>query len=318
MRKLALPAATALAALVLFWDAQARAQEAKVDVTVTAKKAEVELGADIELEVTVKNVGKDPAEILELTFDKQSVSFELTPPGAKKPFKDVQIHDDVHKPHAYAKKTVKAGEALTKTFTVPAVAAGEWEVVALYSGAGKSDLGSDPLKVKVKEKDGATEICAKMRTNLGPLTIRFFPQEALGHVLNFVRLAKDGFYDAKSFHRVVRSENMGVIQGGCPLGNGMGGPGYNIPAEFNDMPHLKGRLSMARRGDSIDSAGSQFFLCTKPCPHLDKNYTVFGEVVKGLDVLASMGEVRIQGGEDGAPVDKLTMESVRIEPLPKE
>jgi peptidyl-prolyl cis-trans isomerase B (cyclophilin B) len=308
-------AAAALAALVLAPDA--RAQDVKVDVTVAPKKAEVELGQDIELEVSVKNVGKDAAELTELTFDRQSVSFELTPPGAKKPFKDVQVHDSVRAPKKYDKKSVKAGEALTKTFTVPAVAAGEWEVVALYSGAGRADLGSEPVKVKVKEKDGAAEVCAKMRTNVGPMTIRFFATEALGHVLNFVRLSKDGFYDGKKFHRVVRGESMGVIQGGDPKGDGTGGPGYNIPAEFNDQKHVVGRLSMARQPDP-DSAGCQFFICTKACPALDKQYTVFGEVVKGLDVLASMGAVRIQGGADGPPVDKLIMESVRIEPLPKE
>jgi peptidyl-prolyl cis-trans isomerase B (cyclophilin B) len=314
MRKLPF-AAAALAALVLAPDA--RAQETKVDVTVAPKKAEVELGSNIELEVTVKNVGKDAAELTELTFDRQSVSFELTPPGAKKPFKDVQIHDSTRMPKAYPKKSVKAGEALTKTFTVPAVAAGEWEVVALYSGAGRNDLGSEPVKVKVKEKDGATEVCAKMRTNIGPMTIRFFPTDALGHVLNFVRLAKDGFYDGVKFHRVVRAPTMGVVQGGDPKGDGSGGPGYNIPAEFNDKEHIVGRISMARQSDP-DSAGSQFFLCTKQCKDLDKRYTVFGEVVKGLDVLASMGGAKITGGEDGPPVDKLIMESVRIEPLPKE
>lgn len=312
--------AVALAALAFALAASPRAlaEDPKLTVELKPKSAEVTVGDSIELEVTVKNVGKDPAELTELVFDRQSVSFELKL-GEGKTFKDEQMHDSVFVPKKYEKKSLKAGEAWTKTFAVPAVQAGDLEVTAVYGGGGKQ-LGSDPKKVKVKPtKDGATELVAKIRTNLGPLTVKFLPNDALGTVISFVRLAKDGFYDGKTFHRVVRTSNMGVIQGGDPAGNGSGGPGYTIPAELNEQKHTVGRLSMARRGDSVDSAGSQFFIVTKDTTHLDKNYTVFGEVTKGLDVLAALGDVKIEGGkEDGPPADKIFMETVRIEPAPKE
>jgi peptidyl-prolyl cis-trans isomerase B (cyclophilin B) len=298
--------------------AEARADDPKVEITVAPKKAEVTVGENLELDVSVKNIGKEPAELIELVFDRQSVSIELTYTG-KKTFTDEQIHDDVRNPKSYPKKKLGPGESMSKTFLVPTLKAGELEVSATYEVA-KKKLGSEPKKVKVlPTKDGAEEVVAKVRTNVGPLTIRFLTDDALATAINFVRLAKDGFYDGRVFHRVVRSENMGVVQGGDPKGDGSGGPGFNVPQEFNDQKHTVGRLSMARRGDSVDSAGSQFFIVTKDTPHLDKNYTVFAEVVKGQDVVTAMGEVRIAGGsQDGAPVDKLVMESVRIEPLPKE
>ena len=311
---LALPVAVVALALAA---PSARAGEPKLDIQLAAKDAEVELGKDLELEVTVKNAGPDATEVKELAFDRQSVSFELR--LGDKTFKDVQLHDTIYAPRKYDTKTLKPGETMSKKFTIPTVLAGELEVVAVYAGGkdGK-ELGSEPRKLVVKGKDGATEVVAQMRTSLGPLTIRFFPHDALGTVLNFVRLAKDGFYDDKKFHRVVASGNMGVVQGGDPKGTGSGGPGYSVPAEFNAQKHTKGRLSMARSQHN-DSAGSQFFLVTKETKHLDGGYSVFGEVVKGLSVLEALGEVKIEGGrQDGPPAVKISIETVRVEAAPKE
>lgn len=115
----------------------------------------------------------------------------------------------------------------------------------------------------------------------GEITIELFPGDAPKTVANFVALAKKGFYNKLTFHRV---EPGFVVQGGDPKGNGTGGPGYTIKAEFNAHKHVRGTVAMARSTDP-DSAGSQFYICLGPASFLDGKYTVFGLVTKGMDVV---------------------------------
>ena len=115
----------------------------------------------------------------------------------------------------------------------------------------------------------------------GDIVIEFYPADAPKTVDNFVKLAKKGFYNGVTFHR--REEGF-VIQGGDPKGNGTGGPGYTIPAEFNKQKHVRGAVAMARTQDP-NSAGSQFYICLAPANFLDGQYTVFGIVTKGMDVV---------------------------------
>jgi peptidyl-prolyl cis-trans isomerase B (cyclophilin B) len=133
-----------------------------------------------------------------------------------------------------------------------------------------------------------SETRAIIETRVGNIELKFFPNVAPNHVSNFLELAKKGFYDGTTFHRVIPRF---MIQGGDPNSknpdrskHGMGGPGHTIKAEFNDKPHKRGTLSMARAADP-DSAGSQFFICVADSYFLDKQYTVFGEVTSGMDVL---------------------------------
>src|SRR5216683_7479648 len=113
----------------------------------------------------------------------------------------------------------------------------------------------------------------------GEITIELFPGDAPKTVANFVALTKKGFYNKLTFHRV---EPGFVVQGGDPKGNGTGGPGYTIKAEFNAHKHVRGTVAMAR-SQHPDSAGSQFYICYGPTPHLDRNYTVFGQVTSGME-----------------------------------
>jgi peptidyl-prolyl cis-trans isomerase B (cyclophilin B) len=115
----------------------------------------------------------------------------------------------------------------------------------------------------------------------GEIRLEFYPEDAPKTVENFVTLAKKGFYNGLNFHRVVPDF---VVQGGCPKGNGTGGPGYQIKAEFNKQKHVRGTLAMARSQDP-DSAGSQFYICYGATPHLDGQYTVFGRVVSGMELV---------------------------------
>lgn len=124
-----------------------------------------------------------------------------------------------------------------------------------------------------------------IETAVGTIVIEFFPGDAPNHVKNWKKLARMGFYDGTTFHRTVPGF---MIQGGDPnsmdddpYNDGAGGPGWNVDAEFNDRKHLRGIVSMAR-GLSINSAGSQFFICLDDLPWLDRQYTVFGEVVEGM------------------------------------
>lgn len=126
-----------------------------------------------------------------------------------------------------------------------------------------------------------SETKAVLDTKFGKIEIKFFPDVAPNHVKNFIDLAKKGFYNGTTFHRVIPGF---MIQGGDPSGNGTGGPGYSVKAEFNDKSHKRGIVSMARSANP-DSAGSQFFICVADSTFLDKQYTVFGEVVSGMDAV---------------------------------
>ena len=149
---------------------------------------------------------------------------------------------------------------------------------------------------------------AVIETNFGNIVIQLFPDVAPGHVENFVKLAQDGFYDGTTFHRVIPDF---MIQGGDPnskdedrSNDGQGGPGFTINAEFSDVPHKRGILSMARAQDP-NSAGSQFFIVVKDSNFLDGQYTVFGEVIEGMDVADKIVNVKRDGNDN--PLEKVTM-----------
>jgi peptidyl-prolyl cis-trans isomerase B (cyclophilin B) len=130
----------------------------------------------------------------------------------------------------------------------------------------------------------------------GEIRIELYPEDAPKTVESFITLSKKGFYDGLTFHRI---EPGFVAQGGDPKGDGTGGPGYTLKAEFNKRKHVRGTVAMAR-SQNPDSAGSQFYICFAPAPHLDNNYTIFGQVTAGMDVVD-----RIKPGDK--------MKSVKIE-----
>ena len=145
------------------------------------------------------------------------------------------------------------------------------------------------------------------------MSFEFLEDKAPGHAKNFKDLAKKGFYDGTTFHRVIPGF---MIQGGDPNSksanrsmHGMGGPGYTIKAEFNNTPHDRGIISMARSQDP-NSAGSQFFVVVKASDFLDNQYTAFGKVVKGMDVVDKI--VNVPRDSRDNPNDKVEMKSVKI------
>ncbi len=159
-----------------------------------------------------------------------------------------------------------------------------------------------------------TSEVAVIQTSEGTMVLEFWPDVAPGHVENFKKLAQQGFYDGTCFHRIIKGF---MIQGGDPLTKdeamksrwGTGGPGFNIKAEFNAKPHVRGVLSMARSQDP-NSAGSQFFICHADARFLDKQYTAFGKLIKGDDVLEKLATTPTQPGD--RPVKRMHVESIKI------
>ncbi|OEJ18180.1 peptidylprolyl isomerase [Brachyspira hampsonii] len=152
-----------------------------------------------------------------------------------------------------------------------------------------------------------------IETNFGTIEIAFFPEKAPKHVEAIKKLANEGFYDGTLFHRVIPGF---MIQGGDPLSkqpnralHGAGGPNFVIPAEFNDISHKRGICSMAR-GTSINSAGSQFFICVADSPFLDGQYTVWGEVVSGMDVADKI--VALKRDANDNPLEPAKMNRVYV------
>ncbi len=180
-------------------------------------------------------------------------------------------------------------------------------VLALAAGCAESgDAGSDttglPSRARIQVE------------GYGEIVIRFFPDKAPGHVSNFARLAREGVYDGTTFHRVIPGF---MIQGGDPLSqdddpsnDGTGDAGYKIKAEFNDVPHTRGIVSMAR-GNHPDSAGTQFFIVLKDSPFLDGKYSVFGEIVEGLEVADAI--VTQPRDSRDRPLENVVMAEVTVE-----
>ncbi|MBL8892825.1 MAG: peptidylprolyl isomerase [Planctomycetaceae bacterium] len=149
-------------------------------------------------------------------------------------------------------------------------------------------------------------------TSAGKIVLDLLPEKAPGHCINMIGLARSGFYDKKIFHRIIKGF---MIQGGCPQGSGTGGPGYQIPAEFNDLPHVAGVLSMARSSNP-NSAGSQFFICLDKHTHLDGQYTAFGRTAdeSSLAVVKSIGSVATLPGD--RPKADVVIKTATVAALP--
>jgi peptidyl-prolyl cis-trans isomerase B (cyclophilin B) len=162
---------------------------------------------------------------------------------------------------------------------------------------------------------------ALIKTNEGDMVVQFWTDAAPNTIENFKKLARQGFYDGTTFHRIVKGF---MIQGGDPNSKdpakedsyGQGGPGYTVKAEFNEHSHDRGVVSMAR-GPDPDSAGSQFFICLAPVHRLDHQYTTFGKLIKGQDVLDKIGDIpvtRNSMGEPSKPTKRVVIESIKIVP----
>lgn len=185
-------------------------------------------------------------------------------------------------------------------------------------------LSANQIRSEEKKENPAvntSDEVAIIKTSEGDMVVQFWKDAAPKTIENFKKLAGDGFYNGTIFHRIVSGF---MIQGGDPLSKdtakegryGSGGPGYKIKAEFNDHRHERGVLSMAREPDP-DSAGSQFFICLAPVTHLDHQYTTFGKLIKGDDVLEKISATPVERnsqGERSKPTKRVVIESIKLAP----
>ncbi len=185
---------------------------------------------------------------------------------------------------------------------------------------GSAVFAADEKKAENPTMNASSEV-AVIKTSEGNMVVQFWNDAAPNTIENFKKLARSGFYDGTIFHRIVKGF---MIQGGDPNSKdpakenkyGEGGPGYKIKAEFNDHAHERGVISMARESNP-DSAGSQFFICLAPVTRLDHQYTTFGKLIKGDDVLEKIGDApvtRSSAGEVSKPTKRVVIESIKIMP----
>ena len=177
-----------------------------------------------------------------------------------------------------------------------------------------SPSGSTPAAPAVEDTiDPEATYTATIETSCGTVVLELFPDVAPQAVASFVFLAQEGFFDGLTFHRILPGF---VIQGGDPLGDGTGGPGYQFVNE-TDRTHTfdgEGLLAMANSGP--DTNGSQFFVTLGPAPHLDGGYTIFGEVTEGMDAVQAIADVPLADPDAGTPEEAVYIESVTIEETP--
>ncbi len=193
-------------------------------------------------------------------------------------------------PASIKNPTVGTGEVAVKlqTMILPLLAAALFMMPAcsdpgyVDSKTVEKKMSKAPNKApSANDKDIPEGNHVVIETDLGSIKIQLLPGVAPNTVANFKVLSNNGYYDGVIFHRVIPGF---MAQGGDPTGTGTGGPGYKIDAEFNATKHVRGTVAMARTADP-NSAGSQFYICFGPQPHLDRQYTVFGQVVEGMDVV---------------------------------
>jgi peptidyl-prolyl cis-trans isomerase B (cyclophilin B) len=302
-----------------------RAEPARVDPALEARLSApnriVRAGAKIELVLTVE--AKKPTEVdatvlggldLEtLVVDQPGVSFKDPCAGRVKMGVGARIERRIEIDMS------KIGVATSATGSTLQRVVFTWP--GLPGASTSVEVAPDLSQVSIDDLD-LTKTKVMLVTNYGQMVARFFPDKAPNHVKNFVKLSKDGFYDGTRFHRVVKSF---MIQGGCPNTKagatgrpGTGDPGYRVAAEFNDVKHVRGVLSMARSADP-NSAGCQFFVMHGEAKSLDGGYTAFGQLESGADVLDKICDVTVKpqefGEELSAPVTPVHLHAAIVLPV---
>jgi len=312
MRRSAAAALFAAAALAAAGGAAADpAGEARLRLTVKVEKDEVALGDPIRLQCRVTSLSARALAVVRPDIGAPNrIVFNLESKGVRRQVSRLwgKFQEAKFVESAVERAPLKKGESLDRSIDLVAIAQGEWQITGVYLGGDPTvapdPVESKPVKVKVGPGPGGeTRVGARIRTDMGDMTVELLPDKAFNTVHNFLLLAREGFYKDRVFHRVMSDF---MVQTGCPKGNGSGGPGYYLGAEFNDLKHEKGVISMAREGGNNDTAGSQFFLMTVANKGLDGQYTGFGRVVEGMETLDRIAKVPVQKNAIGEPSDPVT------------
>jgi peptidyl-prolyl cis-trans isomerase B (cyclophilin B) len=298
----------------------ADAAGAKLNLLLTLDKASYALGDVAMAEVKLDSAADRDTPVLELQLEARSLSFELACDGKPPLTYAVNRPNVFFNAHAGPSRIVLGPKkSLLTLVPVPLVKAGKIALTAVYKG-GPSPVRSNAVSVDVKAEGGAQVVARIEVLNeskdpakaKGVIAIQLDAESAPVHVMNFVALAHQGFYEHTAFYRVISDF---AIQGGCPQGTGIGDPGYNIANEHKpEQKHVRGTVSMNHPSGYPDAAGSQFFICVKDAPWLDlpeEKYTVFGKVTEGMEVVEEIAKVDTDS-KTRKPVKPVTIEKVTI------
>ncbi len=256
-----------------------------LELSAAVAKNEVGLGENLDLVFKVKNNGDKPTKVKELKFGRGSLELAVTMDQGLK-FTYTRINGGPYETEPIKDVELPAGGELEAKVALPALAGGPVRIVGKLWGK----LETPAVEATVT---GGGSLGLRFETDAGIMDAKLLPEIAANTVANIAALVNQGYYDNLIFHRIIKGF---MIQGGCPRGDGTGGPGFSLPAEFNSHHHARGVLSMAR-SQHRDSAGSQFFVMHGDAPHLDNQYTAFGELTDGLDVLDKLANWKVRGDQ---------------------
>lgn len=292
-------------------------------LTFTAPE-KVAIGESAKLVVAVKNSG-DKVVVREPMLDARSFEFEVKC-GDGRASKYTAYHPASYQPSTLKGQDLAQGGTLTFEHALVIPTAGSWTFTPVWNG-GDAPLRGEPKTIVVEAKDGMDTLLWHMETKSGVMEAEFWTDVAPATGLHIANLVARGYYDGLKFHRVMKGF---MIQGGDPKGDGSGGPGYSVEAEFNDRKHEPGVLSTARIGDPrerlgarpeakfANSGGSQFFLCHGDASFLDGKYTAYGRVVKGMEVVDAIASAPVgpnpMSGEPSAPIDPIKIDKATLVP----
>lgn len=293
--------------------------QSAVTLAVSVASAEVPLGDDIVFKVTLANTGRQPERVNVPRIGRRSLSFRLRRGDrlgtVERLHMEMNPETGRFDPVPNAVQELAPGESADFEVRSPAVQTGEMVFTPSYLRQGSPVVSAPPVVVTVAPKEGKGQIGVRIETSEGPLVIRLRPDLAYNTVESFASLAKSGYFDGLTFHRVIAGF---MAQGGCPKGDGSGGPGYYLPLEAQTkLRHTRGVLSMARTA-APDTAGSQFFVMLAANPGLDPDvrppgYTTFGETVEGEETLRRLDALGSSGmGGSEAPKKRIEIRSVRV------
>lgn len=298
------------------------AAQPKLEVTIKAPESLI-LGEDLVISIKVENKGQAAAQVRPIALSSHSAFIEISGRRWKQPYALLRFPGGIPNLTPGAQTPLAPGKTLEGKLTIPTVETGAFEFrvgvtghvpFPLPRGLQVQPFYSQKLKVDVRPtKEGAVRYEVLMKTNHGEVRMSLDDEAAPCSVRNFVTLIRKGFYSGLKFHRVIKGF---MIQGGDPKGDGTGGPGYSIPAEFSrTRQHKPGTLAMARTGHP-HTAGSQFYVCLGAPRHLDGQYTIFGQVVAGQNVIDAIGALEV--GAADKPTKDAVMETLTLIPVDAE
>lgn len=294
----------------------------KLSVTLSAPES-LTLGEDLVLSVKIENTGEAEAPLRPVALSSHSVFVEVSGRRWKRPYALLRFPGGIPNLKPGPQSQLGPGKSLEGKISIPTVETGAFELrvgvtghvpFPLPRGERVQPYYSAKHKVDVRPTEsGAVRYQVLMKTNHGEVRLSLDDEAAPCSVRNFVRLIRKDFYSGLTFHRVIKGF---MIQGGDPKGDGSGGPGYSIPAEFSrTRQHRPGTLAMARTGHP-HTAGSQFYVCLGAPRHLDGQYTIFGQVVEGQSVIDAIGALPV--GKGDKPTQDAVIQSMTLTPVDAE